>query len=139
MSAVVVRGSKFRVRRRSFVVMLCRGKGWVLDLQPNAVNNHAFDENFTQTNKTPLQPFNSSSSLKRRLSPTSSPSKKRKALSEVTGNNTSPRQRYSTKTHDSNPESLQSGRKAPGKVFTAGKRGILDGRPVLRDIYNESM
>jgi DNA replication ATP-dependent helicase Dna2 len=121
------------------MVILCRGKGWVLDLQPNAVNNHAFDENFTQTNKTPLQPFNSSSSLKRRLSPTSSPSKKRKALSEVTGNNTSPRQRYSTKTHDSNPESLQSGRKAPGKVFTAGKRGILDGRPVLRDIYNESM
>jgi DNA replication ATP-dependent helicase Dna2 len=45
-----------------------------------------------------------------------SPGKKRKVLGEQ-GNSRSPKKRV------------------PGKVVTAGKRGVLEGRPVLRDVY----
>jgi DNA replication ATP-dependent helicase Dna2 len=52
-------------------------------------------------------------------------------LGEVAGNTNEPKKRIG-----GNP--LHAG-KVPGKVFTAGKRGVLDGRPVLRDIYNGAM
>jgi DNA replication ATP-dependent helicase Dna2 len=108
------------------MVALCRQKGWVLDLQPDAVDSHAFVEGVTQTGKTPSrQQFSSSTAnkvAKQNASPTTSPSKKRKALGVVASNIRSPKKRI--------------GGKMPGKVFTAGKRGVLEGRPVLRDIYN---
>jgi DNA replication ATP-dependent helicase Dna2 len=105
------------------MVALCREKGWVHDLQLDAVDGHAFDEGFTQTNKTPLK-----SSKKTALSPEASPTRKRRALGEVTGNDRSPKKRVGGVE-----------RKVPGKVVMAGKRGVLEGRPILRDIYNGVM
>jgi DNA replication ATP-dependent helicase Dna2 len=32
-----------------------------------------------------------------------------------------------------------TGKRVPEKVFLAGKRGVLDGRPVLRNIYEEAL
>jgi DNA replication ATP-dependent helicase Dna2 len=119
------------------MVALCREKGWVLDLSPNAVDSHAFDEGVTQTGKTPVRPSYSSSLAKKNAkpaSPSASPTKKRKALGEVTANTRSPKKRTG-----SSLEEMKAGKKVPGKVVMAGKRGVLDGRPVLRDIYNEAV
>tara|TARA_R110002003_G_scaffold106_16_gene8854 strand:- start:1984 stop:4494 length:2511 start_codon:yes stop_codon:yes gene_type:complete len=110
------------------MVALCREKNWVLDLQPDAVDSHAFDEGVTQTGKTPSRSLYSSTKQPKKVSPTPSPSKKRKALGEVGGNTRSP-----------NKRSPAHGRKVPGKVVMAGKRSVLDGRPVLRDIYNDAV
>jgi DNA replication ATP-dependent helicase Dna2 len=110
------------------MVALCREKNWVLDLQPDAVDSHAFDEGVTQTGKTPSRSLYSSTKQPKKVSPTPSPSKKRKALGEVGGNTRSP-----------NKRSPGHGRKVPGKVVMAGKRGVLAGRSVLRDIYNDAV
>ncbi|KAL5113950.1 DNA replication endonuclease-helicase Dna2 [Pleosporales sp. CAS-2024a] len=103
------------------IVILCREKGWVHDLQVDAVDSHAFDESVTQTGKTPTRP---SSSFRKISSPDESPSKKRKVMGEVTANSSGPKKRAG------------SSPRMPGKVVTAGKRGILDGRGILKDIYN---
>ncbi|RYN74001.1 DNA replication ATP-dependent helicase/nuclease [Alternaria tenuissima] len=122
------------------MVALCREKDWVVDLQPSMVESHAFEESATQTGKTPVkQPCSSSRSNNITKSPslTPSPSKKRKALGDLTAkpekvNARSPKRRNDNKSASGSPEV----KRVPGKVFTAGKRGILDGRPILRDIYN---
>jgi DNA replication ATP-dependent helicase Dna2 len=122
-SKLVILGSEKTLSSNELLrdmVALCREKGWVLDLQPDAVDSHAFDEGVTQTGKTPSRTAYSSKNV-RRASPTPSPSKKRKALGEVSANSRSPKKRV------------------PGKVVLAGKRGVLEGRPVLRDVYNEAM
>ncbi|KAJ5059175.1 hypothetical protein J3E74DRAFT_356014 [Bipolaris maydis] len=121
------------------MVALCREKDWVLDLQPEMVESHAFEEAVTQTGKTPVRPSNYSSyvpdsAVSQSLTP--SPCKKRKALDDLTAapgaiNARSSKRQVGSKS----PEA----KKVPAKIFTAGKRGILDGRPVLRDIYNDAM
>jgi DNA replication ATP-dependent helicase Dna2 len=126
------------------MVVLCRDKGWVLDLQPGALESHAFDEGVSQPGKTPSRPLFSSSSTRgvakdKAQSPTTSPSKKRKVLGEITANTRSPKKRIGSKPPGSSPEEMRTGRRLPTKIFTAGKRGVLDGRPVLRDIYNGAM
>jgi DNA replication ATP-dependent helicase Dna2 len=115
------------------MVALCREKGWVLDLQGDMVESHAFDEALTQTGKTPVRP--SSHVDKVAMSP--SPTKKRKALGDITaapgrGNARSPERRFGGKGVGGSPIA----KKVPGKVFTAGKRGVLEGRPILMDVYN---
>jgi DNA replication ATP-dependent helicase Dna2 len=109
------------------MVKLCREKGWVLDLSNEAVEGHGFDEGVSQTGKTPTRPMYSSKQV---VSPRAeeSPTKRRKVMGEVAGNSTSPKNKVGG--------SPGQGRKVPGKVVTAGKRGVLDGRPVLRDVYN---
>lgn len=122
------------------MVALCREKDWVLDLQPDIVESHSFDESITQTGKTPVRQSNSSMfTRKMAKSPslTPSPSKKRKALGDLTAkpgkvNARSPKRRIGRKSTDGSPEE----KRIPGKVITAGKRGVLEGRPILRDIYN---
>lgn len=120
------------------MVVLCRDKGWVLDLQPDAIDSHAFDDSMTQTGKTPSRPTYSPSSMKLGIaeSPTPSPSKKRKALGEVTGNTQSQKQKFTKRTPGNSPVKVKTRQKIPGKVITAGKRGVLEGRPILSDIYN---
>ncbi|XPS75358.1 DNA helicase [Ascochyta lentis] len=109
------------------MIGLCREKGWVLDLQSDMLDSHSFDEGISQTERTPVQ----ASQLQgcrvdaAVTSPGASPSKKRKALGDITGS-----------THGANATSLKK-KKVPGRVFTAGKKGVLDGRPVLRNIYEE--
>jgi DNA replication ATP-dependent helicase Dna2 len=102
----------------SDLVALCRKKGWVHDLTPEAVEGHAFDEGVSQTGKTPSRPMWSSHA---KASVELSPSRKRKALGEVGDN------------------ARGGSKRSPGKIVTAGKRGVLDGRPVLRDVYNGAM
>ncbi|USP74160.1 hypothetical protein yc1106_01434 [Curvularia clavata] len=123
------------------MVALCREKDWVLDLQSEMVDSHAFEEATTQTSKTPVRPSHSHIShtaASRAFTP--SPSKKRKVLSDLTStpckvNSRSPKGRVTSKSGSCSPEA----KKVPAKVFTAGKRGILDGRPILRDVYNEAI
>jgi DNA replication ATP-dependent helicase Dna2 len=110
------------------MVFLCREKGWVHDLQLDALESHAFDEGVTQTGKTPSRPLYSSSRAAKMMSPSPSPSKKRRTLGEVSANDRLPKKRIGS--------NVEHGRKVPGKVITAGQRGVLDTRPVLRDIYN---
>jgi DNA replication ATP-dependent helicase Dna2 len=122
------------------MVSLCRGKDWVLDLQPDMVESHAFDESLTQTGKTLVKQSNSSFlSCKMAKGPslTPSPPKKRKALGDLTAkpekvNARSPKRRIGSKGTTSSPEE----KRLPGKVCTAGKRGVLQGRPVLNNIFN---
>ncbi|KAI8941289.1 hypothetical protein NX059_002519 [Plenodomus lindquistii] len=128
------------------MVNLCREKNWVLDLQPGMVESHAFDESVTQTGKTPSRALQSSVLAEKRpkeASPTPSPSKTRKVLGDITtapanalGNVRPPRKAIGGKSIASILEEKGMARKAPVKVFTAGKRGVLEGRPVLKDIYN---
>jgi DNA replication ATP-dependent helicase Dna2 len=123
------------------IVALCREKDWVLDITQDMIDGHAFNEGFTQpTGKTPAMPpsrFPASSK-----SPTRSPTKKRTALGDITVSggqmNTRPQKRIQ-KMPSGSPETLKTGRKTPAKVFNAGRRGILDGRPVLQNIFNEAI
>jgi DNA replication ATP-dependent helicase Dna2 len=108
------------------MVSLCREKGWVFDLAPDMLDSHVFPESFTQTGnfssiRTPYQ-------QPQTKSPTPSPTPKRKALGDVTSSgaaNKSPVKK--------------GGVKRPGKVITAGKKGVLNGRPVLKDVFYEAM
>ena len=110
------------------IVGLCREKDWVLDLQSGVLDSHAFDEGVSQTGKTLLgasQTWDTKvKNAKGDLSP--SPSKKRKALGDITSST----YRHKARIH---------GMKVPDKVFLAGKRGLLDGKPVLRNIYEEAL
>ncbi|RMZ68897.1 hypothetical protein GMOD_00002785 [Pyrenophora seminiperda CCB06] len=125
------------------MVTLCREKDWVLDLQPEMIDSHAFDEGITQTGKTPTRPLcqsNHVDTMAKSPSPSPTPCKKRKALGDLTAtsekvNAKSPRRKLADKSSSSSPVE----KKVPGKVFTAGKRSILDGRPILRDIYNDAI
>ena len=110
------------------IVGLCREKGWVLDLQKDVLDGHAFDEGTSQTGKTPIgasQAWDTQvKNVKGSLSPSSS--KKRKALGDIT-----------ISTH--HQKARMRGTKVPNKIFLAGKRGVLDGKPVLRNIYEEAL
>lgn len=126
-SKLVILGSEKTLSSNELLhnmVALCRAKGWVLDLSTEMVESHAFEEGITQTGRIP--------------SPVQRPSKKRKALGDITsvGVNRSPKKRVVGK---SRSEDAKTGRKVPQKVFKAGARGILDGRPVLRDVFNGMM
>lgn len=124
------------------MVSLCREKGWILDLSLEALDSHAFDEGVTQTGKTQFRPTHPSSTMNRngkQPSSTPSPTRKRKALGQVAGNIESPSKRPNSRAPTNSQKNRGSNMKVPSKVFTAGKRGILDGRPVLMDIYNEAM
>lgn len=107
----------------------CREKGWVLDLQSDMVDSHVFDEGVSQTGRTLAK----ASPMRRQQasrSPSVSPSKRRKALGDITGSS------------QGNARSLKkraTGKRVPEKVYLAGKRGVLDGRPVLRNIYEEAL
>lgn len=111
------------------MVGLCREKGWVLDLQSDMVDSHVFDEGVSQTGRTLAK----ASPMRRQQasrSPSVSPSKRRKALGDITGSS------------QGNARSLKkraTGKRVPEKVYLAGKRGVLDGRPVLRNIYEEAL
>lgn len=129
------------------LVQLCRTKGWVLDLTLQMVDGHLFDEGVTQTAKTPssrvFSPARKDESGKLEFlhSPSKSPTKRR-ALGDVTAGgraNVGSIKRGSQITSNSSPEKMITGRKAPKNVFRAGKRGVLDGRPLLRDVYNEAI
>ena len=123
------------------MVALCRERNWVLDLQPEMLDSHTFDDGVAQTGKTPIRPsyqstYIADTGLKSpSLSPT--PNRKRKVLGDLAAssekvNAKSPRRRVGSKSASGSPEE----KKVPGKVCTAGKRGVLDGRPILRDIYH---
>jgi DNA replication ATP-dependent helicase Dna2 len=114
------------------MVGLCREKGWVLDLQSDMVDSHAFDEGVSQTGRTlaKASPAQDSRVPGVPRSPSASPSKKRKALGEITG---------SSQGNTRSPKKRVTGKRVPEKVFLAGKRGVLDGRPVLRNIYEEAL
>jgi DNA replication ATP-dependent helicase Dna2 len=127
------------------MIALCRRKAWVLDLQPGMLDSHALDEGLTQTGRTPARPTCRAArddSNMASLSP--SPCNKRKALSDVAaapgrGNTGPSKRRRGSGTLDSSPEDTAARKKVAGKTFRAGKRGVLDGRPVLRDVYNGAM
>ncbi|KNG51259.1 dna replication helicase dna2 [Stemphylium lycopersici] len=144
-SKLVILGSEKTLSSNDLLrdmVATCREKSWVLDLQPDMVDSHTFEEGVTQTSKTPVRTSYASSSVMDTdtallLTPGPS-SRKRKALDDLTAapaklNARSPKNRIGSNTTSLNSPETQ---KIPGKVFTAGKRGVLDGRPVLRDIYN---
>jgi DNA replication ATP-dependent helicase Dna2 len=104
------------------MVGMCREKGWVLDLTSEMVEGHVFEEGATQTGRTPTK-----ASPRKMIARQESPSKKRKVLGDVTG------------MEQKSPKKQCGGRKVPGKVFMAGRKGVLDGRPVLRNVYEEAL
>ncbi|KAF3053153.1 Tripartite DNA replication factor [Didymella keratinophila] len=104
------------------IVGMCREKGWVLDLTSNMVEGHVFEEGGTQTNQSPRK-----ASLRKVVTRQESPSKKRKALGDITG------------ASQQSPKKQCGGRKVPETVFIAGRKGVLDGRPVLRNVYEEAI
>jgi DNA replication ATP-dependent helicase Dna2 len=117
------------------LVSLCREKGWVLDLQQDMVDGHAFDEGMTQTGRLSTTTTAGTSRAMNGVakSPTPSPSKKRRALGDVTATGAA-----NKKAALSPEKRLKSSQKMPGKVFRAGKKGVLDGRPILRNIFEEA-
>ncbi|KAL5407447.1 hypothetical protein PMIN03_007171 [Paraphaeosphaeria minitans] len=122
------------------IVALCREKEWVLDITQDMIDGHTFNEGLTQpTGKTPSKPRSHFAAMSK--SPTPSPTKKRKALGDITAGgqvNTRPHKR-SRKTPTDSAKKPRTGSKTPAKVFNAGRRGILDGRPVLQNIFNEAV
>ncbi|KAJ4296546.1 DNA replication endonuclease-helicase Dna2 [Kalmusia sp. IMI 367209] len=124
------------------IVSLCREKQWVLDITQDMVDGHAFNEGFTQpTGKSPSIPYDV---LPASRFAAPNPTKKRKVLGDVTvgggqGNAKPQNRKSSQKTPSASPEMLKTPRKTPAKIFKAGKRGVLDSRPVLQNIFNEAI
>lgn len=127
------------------IVALCREKDWVLDITQDMVDGHPFNEGFTQpTGKAPSRKsaMQSTAPIK---DATPSPAKKRKALGDITttGQGNARPHKRSQKTPSGSPENIKGHRdptyKMPTKVFKAGKRGILEGRPVLQNIFNDAV
>jgi len=147
-SKLVILGSEKTLSNNELlrdIISLCRDKGWVLDLTQHMVDGHAFDEGITQaTAKTPPTHRRLDASAEftaAKKTPTPSPTKKRRPLMDVTtpgsqGNLRAPKRTGGNqKTPSSSPEVLRTGRKVPGKVCKGGKRGLLEGRAVLENIY----
>lgn len=113
------------------MVGLCREKGWVLDLQDGMLDSHAFDEDVSQTGKTQIWASQARGSKVdgKGPCPSPSPSRKRKALGDITNSSLGCNAR--------SPKKRSSGSKIPGKVIMAGKKSVLDGRPVLKNIYED--
>ncbi|KAF3040980.1 Tripartite DNA replication factor [Didymella heteroderae] len=105
------------------MVGMCREKGWVLDLSSEMAEGHGFDEGNTQTSRSPMK----ASPRKREFVGSRSPGKKRKVMGDITG------------ASQRSPKKQSIGRKVPEKVFMAGRRGVLDGRPVLGNVYEEAL
>jgi DNA replication ATP-dependent helicase Dna2 len=111
------------------MVGMCRDQGWVLDLTSAMLDGHVFDEASTQTARTPRSPAERASPTKHKTANEghASPCKKRRVLGDIT---------------DSSQRSSKRkfvGTKVPEKVFRAGKRGVLDTRPVLKNVYEEAL
>lgn len=144
-SKMVIIGSEKTLSENELLrdmVALCREKGWVLDLLQDMVDGHAFDEGATQqtgktsTSRVMYPPSRYSAQSK---SPTPSPSKTRRALGDITMGSLGNLKPQKKETRSSSPELLKTGRKMPGKVCKAGKRGVLEGRPVLENIFYEAV
>lgn len=134
------------------MVGLCREKDWVLDLTKDIVDSHAFDEGVTQTQgKTPstsrqmYPPSRYPAAHSQDKSSTPSPTKKRRALGELgaasSQGNVKPQKRKSAsqKTPSSSVEIVKTALKTPGKVCRAGRRGVLEGRPLLENVFQEAL
>ncbi|KAF2182271.1 hypothetical protein K469DRAFT_712897 [Zopfia rhizophila CBS 207.26] len=146
-SKIVILGSEKTLGANELLkrlVALCRERGWVFDLSQDMLEGHVFDEGGTQTGRTPASVQNPSlqanGNVEEGRSPSASPGK-RKVLGDVTsgGNANRKREKKGSKKPSSSPEVLRTGMKSPGRVFKVGKRGVLDGRPVLRDVFNGAM
>jgi DNA replication ATP-dependent helicase Dna2 len=139
------------------ILALCRARGWVLDLRPDALDSHVVDDHLTQTGRTPARASRAdapdatmggcSGSSRTSLSP--SPCSKRKALGDIAAapgrGNASPSKskrccgggsRALDSSSPGDTAAAAARKKGPGKTVRAGKRGVLEGRPVLRDVYN---
>jgi DNA replication ATP-dependent helicase Dna2 len=139
-SKLVILGSEKTLSRNALLrdmVSLCRARGWVLDLTSAMLDGHALDEAVSQTGKTIAATAGVGSPLRTARpaaapatsAAAASPSKKRKALGDITegGGNA----RAAKRAH--------VGMKVPGKVVRAGRRGVLDGRPVLGNVFEEAL
>lgn len=125
----------------SDLVGLCREKNWVLDLTPDMLDGHTFDEAATQTQAK----FSRSQRMARSQTqhPNPSPSKNlmRRALGDVTTGGNANARSVKSRTPSSSPEMRQkkNGFKTPKRVVRLGMKGLLEGRPVLRDVFREAM
>jgi DNA replication ATP-dependent helicase Dna2 len=127
------------------IISLCREKGWVLDITQQMIDGHAFDQGITQPTARSLSTYQQIGTATEGLgpskSPIPSPTKRRKVLGDVTtmGNRMNvkslTRKGGSQKTPGNSPEQLKIGCRVPDKVCKAGKRGVLEGRPVLQNIF----
>ena len=155
-SKLVILGSEKTLSSNELLrdmIGLCREKNWVFDLEQHMVDSHLFDEGVTQTGKfctAPIGQRRSSCAASASRIPTPSPVKKRKALGDVTMGGSANKKaatskRSSQTTPNSSPQGVKKAAgggmkmKTPKKVITAGKRGVLDGRPVLKNIYDDAM
>jgi DNA replication ATP-dependent helicase Dna2 len=131
------------------ILGLCREKNWVLDLEQHMVDGHVFDEGVTQTGRLSTMPRTPYVSRRQEKSPTPSPAKKRRVLGDVTMGGAANKKAVLSasqkgmgrKTPSGSIEMVKKDRglKTPKNVFRAGKRGVLEGRPVLRDVFNGAM
>jgi DNA replication ATP-dependent helicase Dna2 len=138
-SKLVILGSERTLSSNELLgdlVGLCRDKGWVLDLDHTMLDGHAFDETVSQTQA--LSRFARSPLAAKSPTPQASPSKKRRALGDVT---TKSRGNARNSAPSSSPEKkgLKRPFKVPRKVVRPGMMGLLEGRPVLSNVFGEAM
>lgn len=120
----------------SDMVALCRARGWVLDLTSAMLEGHALDEAVSQTGRTAASaaagvgsPLRTARPAATNSAPAVSPSKKRKVLGDITEGGGNVRAL----------KKARVGMKVPGKVVMAGRKGVLDGRPVLGNVFEEAL
>ena len=125
------------------LVALCRARGWVLDLSSEMLEGHyALDEVVSQTGRSaasaaaggvgsPLRAARQAATSAPAPAPAAaSPSKKRKVLGDITEGGGNAR---------GAGKKARAGMKVPGKVVQAGRKGVLDGRPVLGNVFEEAL
>jgi DNA replication ATP-dependent helicase Dna2 len=144
-SKLVILGSERTLSSNELLrdlVQMCKEKGWALNLQQDMLDGHAFDEAFSQSQApsrlacSPLAAKSPSPMLM--PMPWGSPSKKRRALGDVTAKGANA---GAAKPFRYSPEKrgLKKPFKVPMKVIKPGMKGLLEGRPVLSNVFREAM
>ncbi|CAI6246025.1 unnamed protein product [Periconia digitata] len=151
-SKLIILGSEMTLSTNDLLrdmVSLCRCQGWVIDVDRDMLDGHAFDEGFSQLSKTPGSVMRQSDRvLAAPRSPTPSPTKKRKVLRDITdasagGNrNVQPlkSKRVACQLSETSPLSgKRVGFRAPNTVCKANQKGVLGGRHVLSNVFYDAL
>lgn len=140
-SKLVILGSERTLSSNDLLkdlITLCKTRGWVFDLEADMLDGHIFEENVSQTgcvkgSGSPVKSQGQGESQR-----IGSPAKKRAVLGDLTMGGLGANKE--TPTSSPSPvKAYMKGLKMPKKVFRAGKKGVLEGRPVLSNLFEEAI
>lgn len=147
-SKIIILGSESTLSVNGLLrdmVVLCRDKEWVIDINKDMLESHAFDEAFSQTTRTPCPtPRQTQCHHAAAQSPPPNPFfKSRKALGDITEVSLSSKDNINRNLRPASATTTWDGKgrafKVPRTVCKAKNETVLDGRPVLKNVLYDAI